>query len=534
MSCAPVSKPSPAFSKMATLVNRTAQAFRRREGPLLLFTATVFGVKVVAWAWTGPLWFDEFFTYFLSKISPVSEMLKALPADSQPPLQYLIARLFLHLPGPLEVVLRLPDLIAYVAAGLLVYRIVRRHGEAAQAMFAAVLFWGGVLEQTQAITARPYALLMGFTALAFASWQVASERQWGRFWPLCGVSLGLSGAILSHHFGVIDTGLFLAVGEALRAIQRRRIDCPMLMAIGAGLLPLAITLPLARQSHVLLGNPLLNDPHFWNKPNLGMLAYYIVTAPPALLAILLLLAVISPAYHRPGRPEEAAISVPAHEWGAAAALLLMMPVVLAVAIAGTGYFQPKYAITTTIGVAVLAGWGLPRVVPFRPRGFRLLAAAAVIFVLATEIWTVTMHFAHPTAGNSPAQAAISPLLKDAPPGQLIVVANAYEYAPEWWYANAAIRSRLIYLFDLPYAERQRDFLPELSLAIDRKYAPLPIAGYATFLANHPRFLLFCSGRPQLIWISTRLENEGWHLTPIATSKINPLYPDTLYQVEEPQ
>lgn len=519
------------FAKLSAIYRLSeslTQSMARYKKLVLLLTACVFGLNGVYGALKTPLWFDEFFTFFIAQVSPYREMLKALPADGQPPLHYLIARIFLHLPGPTELVLRLPDLIAYVAAGLLTYRIARKHADAAQALFAAAVVWGAVMTQSQAITARPYTFLLTFTAFAFASWQVASERQQNRLLPLSGVTLGLAGAILSHHFGVIHVGLFLAAGEILRLITRRRFDPGMLIAIGAGLLPLVVTLPLAHQSHAVLGAPVLRDPHFWSKPSWGMLSYYIRTVPLSLLAIVALLTLISLADGKRNRSVRDVASVPVHEWGAAAALCFLYLVVLAVSRAGAGFFWPRYAISTTLGLALVLGWGLPRVPLLRPVADRLLAAAALIFVSVTAIETTVSEFRHPVALTQLAQTALSPLLKNAPSSQPIVVANAYEYLPQWWYSSQAIRSRMTYLSDLSYAERQQDFVAEASVTIDRAYLPMPITDYQAFLARNPRFLLLYSGTPRLIWIASRLKSEGWRLTTIAKSRT-----DTLYQVDAP-
>ena len=72
-----------------------------------------------------------------------------------------------------------------MAAGLLTYGIVRRHGTAVQALFALGLLLGAILCMNQAYQARPYGLLIAFTALTFDSWQRAALREHHRLWPLC-------------------------------------------------------------------------------------------------------------------------------------------------------------------------------------------------------------------------------------------------------------------------------------------------------------------------------------------------------------
>ena len=62
------------------------------------------------------------------------------------------------------------------------------------------------------------------------------------------MSLAIAGAVMSHQFGLIHVGLFLICGETVRFIKSRRLDVPIFVAIAGGLIPLIITLPLARQS----------------------------------------------------------------------------------------------------------------------------------------------------------------------------------------------------------------------------------------------------------------------------------------------
>jgi hypothetical protein len=130
---------------------------------------------------------------------------------------------------------------------------------------------------------------------------------------------------------------------------------------------------------------------------------------------------------------------------------------------------------------------------------------------------------HPVLHADPGKSAVSPLLQGAPGDLPIVVANAFDYIPDWWYSPSTVRRRLIYLSDVSFAVRQQDFLPELSLVFDNRYTPLPVSDYATFIAIHQRFLLLASGEPRLVWVPARLSEAGWRLTPTAKSGRDVLY-----------
>jgi 4-amino-4-deoxy-L-arabinose transferase-like glycosyltransferase len=509
---------------------RSEQSIARHERRYLLLALAVFGLFAAYHAYTVPLWFDELFTLFISRLNSLPEMLRAMPADGQPPLQYLLTHLSLRIFGEKEFAIRLPELVAYLATGLLTYRIVRRHGTAIQALFAMASLLGATISIDQAFTARPYGLLIAFTALVFACWQSAALREHSRFLPLCGVALGIAGAILSHHFGVIYVGLFLAAGETVRLVQRRRLDGGMIVAIAVGLSPLALTLPLARQSHVILGEAVLHAANYGGRPTLMNLLMYLQMAAFPLLCLAAVLAPLPWPERTSASRSSASPPVPAHEWAATAALSLLLPIQMLLAALETGVLAPRYTIGTSLGLALLLGWAMPqlRLGHLRTIPYPALALS-ILFYLLLVASTLSVEMMHqPVWSAQPAAEAVSPLLLNAPPDFPIVVANLRDYPVEWWYSPPSIKPRINYLSDVPYAVQQADFLGELSMTWDRAYIPLRTTDYAAFIANHPRFLLLCTGDSHANWVPPRLASSGWHLNLVARSG-----KDVLYWVDRP-
>jgi hypothetical protein len=296
----------------------------------------------------------------------------------------------------------------------------------------------------------------------------------------------------------------------------------MLLAIACGLLPLAITLPLAHASSVVLGNAVQHSAIFWAKPRLTeIFRYSRAVAWPLLAAVALIApllwrkrAELEPSERASGPPEA---KVPVHELAAAAALSLILPLQLLLAHFVTGYFQPRYAIGTSLGLVLLIAWGLPRLRSLKPVAKPAMAAATIGFLIVTLAILVVNNARRPAWHPDLAAESVPDALLRAPGDLPIVVASAYDYAPLWWYAPPAIRQRLIYLSDVPYAIRQQDFLPELSLAAGQQFVPLRIAPYAPFLADHPRFLLYLTGQRRLEWVGPRLASAGWHMKLVAVS-----------------
>jgi hypothetical protein len=484
----------------------------RHETLVLCLALTLFGLRALYLDRITPLWFDEFFTLFLSRIRSLPELLQALPSDGQPPLQYLLTSVSIRVFGESEVALRLPELLALLATGFLAYRIVRRHGTATQALFALTILLGSGACKN-ALAARPYGLLLAFTAAAYLAWQTAASMERRRTLALCGLAFAIAGMILAHHFGVIYAGILLGVGEAARLIERRKPDGWMLAAIAAGLSPLAITVPLARRASAVLGDAVRHSVYFWAKPRLTGLKYYKTTIALPLAAIVCLLILLFLLYGPSREDAEAKPRIPMHEWAAAWALCLVLPAQLFVAKIATGYFLPRYAIGSCLGMALLAAWGLPRLWLVRRSAEPALALSVLAFLLTIAGRQIANQAHQPAWRFHPGQNAVPTALLQAPNDLPIVVASAYDYAPIWWYAPPALQARLTYLADVPYAIRQQDFLPEISLVTGQPYIPIRVSEYAPFLQSHPHFLLYMTGQARLEWVEPRLVGEGWRLTP---------------------
>jgi hypothetical protein len=503
----------------------TGRLVRAISGHERIAALLTFALFLLSWsyqAWTAPLWFDEFFTLFISRLSSFGQMLRVMPADGQPPLQYVLTHFSLEWLGQTPFVLRLPELLAYTAAGVLTWRIIRRHGNPVQALFGCSMLMGCFVGGQAAYTARPYGLLLAFCTLTFASWQSAALRRSHRALPLCGVSIGIAGAVMSHHFGVVDVGWFLVAGEAVRFNRCRRLDGWMLAAIAAGLMPLVLTLPLAHQSQLLLGEPLAHSTNLAFRPKLEDLSFYLLLFP---VSLLLLVIVLLPLPCRDGdfNGADSQSPVPAHEWAAAVALSLILPLQIVLGVLAIGTVATRYVICASLGIALIAAWGLPRLPLSRGRIQAALCIGTLTYLLTVAVSLVSAQIHEPVWRARAGGSSASPLLRDAGGGSPVVVASAYDYLPEWWYSQGSIRQRLIYLADVAYAVKQKDFLPELSLVDDKAIVPAPVADYAAFTQHHSSFLLLCAGEPRYIWLPARLAAAGWRLDPIARSGRDVLY-----------
>ena len=494
----------------------------RLEWPYLVLTMSILVAFDIYKAVANPLWFDEFMTLFIGRLPSYAEMLKAMPVDGQPPLNYIVTHFSIAWFGSSELAIRSPELFAYTIAGLLTYKITRIHGSPAQSLFATTVVMHAPIAR-QAFTARPYGMLLAFTALAFLSWQRAATTEKKRLIPLCGVSIGLAGAILSHQFGILQVGLFLLAGEAVRFIQTRKIDRWMLAAILAGCLAMAMTLPLALEARHTFLWAVLKYSVPGSLQGIRTLKQYLFEANIVLLLLPFCIGVPL-ALTAPQAAKSEAAPIAPFEWAAVTALCLLLPVVYVVCVFSTGQFVSRYAIGSSLGLALFAAWVLPKCSPLRKGADLSFFISTVWFVslLATRVYHAQRY--QPIWHAQPQIVAVSSVLDSAPGDLPIVVASALDYPQEWWYSRPELRDRMVYLADTSFAlASKKGFELEMSLTVDQKIIPMPIKSYKSFLQQNPHFCLLSSGPNVYVWTPERLSEEGWRLTTIARSGKDVLY-----------
>jgi hypothetical protein len=475
----------------------------RSEKLWLGAVALVYLAVTMRGAWLRPLIFHEFSTLFVSSTPTIGAMFRAIPTDGNPPLYFFLARLCLKLPIKLELALRLPAILGYFLAGVTVYWFVRRDAGRTYAWLAMSVFLGCGWS-VYAIDARPYPLLLFFAGLALCCWQ--SYCRSGSRAALAGITLSVAGAICTHQYGVIHTLCPLAAGEAVRSLRRRRIDPTVITAGATGALTVLLTFPPMFRGQKPLLAAIRSCPVFSARPHISDLKLYGAILPrfiPALaiLGIVLFLLWIALTPKRQSAP--AGNAIPAEDWAAAVMAALLLPVILIVARLGTNYFQARYGIGSGLGIAMLCGMLLSRLRWRHADSLAWIAAAYCLTVGLLGLW-----FARKPPGVT---SWTDPVLHAGGGDEPIVVANATEFSPLWWYSDEQMRSRVHYLSDLAYTGRQSGLVPEYSLMLERAYLPMRLDDYQTWLAGRRHFLLYCSGDHEFEWIRQRLADGGWRL-----------------------
>lgn len=193
-----------------------------------------------------PLWFDELFTYYVARQPGPGAVMRALleGADNHPPLDYLVRHYSLYLPGPTELTLRLPSVIAFVGFCSCIFVFVNRCAGPIAGV-TAFLIPLATSAYKHAPEARPYPLVLLFTGLSMVAWQ--SSRRGAS--PAWGALLALSLAVTmnAHYYGVLLLAAFFAA-EAFRWWYTGQLHKIAVIALTVSLPSLFVLLPFAREA----------------------------------------------------------------------------------------------------------------------------------------------------------------------------------------------------------------------------------------------------------------------------------------------
>ncbi len=470
------------------------------------------------------LWFDEIGTMVVSTQPSLREMFLASHADGNPPLFFLLARLFLTLPIPPEVAICLPSILATGVTAIMIYVFVRRDTNSLYAFLATSAFYGSPFGLFAPLEARPYALLLCFTSIALCCWQ-AAVRGPHKSLATAGVALATSAAIFSHQYGVIYVGFPLLAAETVRSWRDKKFHPAVIAAMAVGAVSLVFTFPPMLRAQAGLLEAIKQCPVFFARPSLASLSLYsqmlpqfvpvvaLAAAIPALLAYSLKTGKSSPGNQRLRQP-----SIPLEDSFAALALVLILPVMLLLTSVGTGYFWARYAVGSVLGIAILTGLLMSRV-SRRLVVVDNLAIACVFYGLVFGVFGIsTIRLPDQVMG-----AEHDPFFLSARTGEPMVIASAVVFSSTWWYSDSKLRTQIHYLSDLSYAVKNPEFVSEYSLALEQPFGAPRIDDYHEFLSTHRQFLLYCVGTPRLEWTKDRLIHEGWNLALIRSEGSKKIY-----------
>jgi 4-amino-4-deoxy-L-arabinose transferase-like glycosyltransferase len=479
------------------LLNACERVERRLENslwPLLLGCAILISLSLAASS-ARPFWFDELFTFHLARLPDFATLWLALSkgTDLQPPLFHLTTAAAQKLFGSSEVATRLPALAGYLLMTVCIYLFVRRRTSGWYALIAA-LFPAVTEAFRYSYEARPYGLMMGFSALALLCWQQAvSATGVRRAIGLVGLWLSLSLALSFHYYSVLA---FVAIGtgEAVRIVQRRRLDIPIAMAAClAGLIGI-IYLPLIR------GAVTVHSDHPWNGVSLRFVfdALHFALSPAAVPMAFCVVA-LGLLYGLPRvaqAPAARRIVLTLPETGACLGFVMLPLFGYLVGRFVTHMMSERYVLPLVIGFAVLFACAL-----YQATGGRALAGLILAAILATVF--VGRHIARPPMVNEFATLRLPAQDRDLP----LVLASSLDVVPRLYYANADVTSRIVCV-DLSTHYHGVDAV-DRDVFIAAPFFHWPVMHYADFARAHPRFFLLAT--PASDWVAKRLRADGAEL-----------------------
>ncbi len=452
-----------------------------------------------------PLWLDELFTLYLAKNQPLSNLLHPSPYDTHPPPLYFLTRFAQDVFGDSDFAARLPAVFGFWMLCVGLFLFIRRKNGALFGILGFLLPIGSNAAFYYAFEARPYALLLGFSALAALYWQSVTSNS-GRSLALTGLGLSLACAACTHYYAAVMLFFPIGVAEIARSLNRKRIDLGVWVAIICGLLPLAILMPPAWVSSHGITQRIRASSTFWARPTLSFLfnCYWVYFARVGTyLAGSLVVGVIiarlsgwfgseKSAPEQPRwRPEELALAVG----------FLTVPIVMwMVCKFVTGYFLPRYGVTAIIGGTLI----LAHVATLIPRRVAV-AVLLVFFLFQTAISMARAMRVEPPSDML--DASVLPSLDSAP----VVIANPLVFLPATRYSSANTISRIVFVSDPQYAFQKADWIPEYSITGLRPLIPGRIEDFASFLSEHKHFWLYSTGATRLEWLPARLAVAGYYL-----------------------
>lgn len=316
-------------------------------GHVALITAAL--VLVLNQAARKPFWYDELFTVLVCNRGSALTIWHLLRTgvDNNPLPFYLLTNLLRPLSSRPEIAFRLPAAVGISLMMCSVFALmVKRAGFFAGIASAAT---AALLTFQYGTEARPYALVLGFSSLATAFWEKATNNPRNRYAAIV-FGLALAGALSMHCYAVLLLIPFWGA-EITRWLSTRKINVPVLSALSvASLIPISYIPLLQGAKHLIVvsgARPEWSQAISWMRYQTDLLL-----VPGLLIAVA---AIVEMLYDRPVTTSS---SRPAPDRAELALVVLFFAlpifgVVLGKAI--TGIYTERYGVPSILATSILLG-----------------------------------------------------------------------------------------------------------------------------------------------------------------------------------
>jgi Dolichyl-phosphate-mannose-protein mannosyltransferase len=483
------------------------------QKPALVLPIWIAAYLTVLWrAAHRPLEYDELYTYYTSTSTSFSQFLERLMSDVNPPFHHLFVWAGIALFGDSPFVARLPSLLGFLVAGLIVYRVVAQRWGGGLGLASLGILWSSSLT-VYAAWARPYGLLLALFSIAMLCWLNATREGGSLNWHV-GLACAIAAMFLTHCFAA-PFAAAIGAGELVRTAVSRQFHKRVWMALLLPLCVLPLYIPLVRHARRIIYPPV------YVASVLTIPKTYVAILAPLLPAIggIFLLWMVG---HRRGRTIRWAELAAPHEAAFAIAAFLAPVVTICYSSASGAPFWVRYGTGAILGGALLLTAALAFATKRNPEA--ALTAASVILMLfcATRAGTAVLI---PDSEN--ASTAYRTIHPDLP----FVTASGTTFLEMDHRETPAFASRLFYLTDREAADRNHSDIFEDIFPRVRKWFPLraTIEPYDEFVNHHRQFLVLATrGFPE-DWLLKKLEQDGARIRLIQDLKTG--YRDgQLYQI----
>jgi hypothetical protein len=398
------------------------------------------------------MWYDEFLVLWTDRVPTIGQLLHiqiACPISLHPFGYHAIVHAAIRAFGAGQFAIRLPSLLGFLTMQWCIFIFVRRAAGEREAIVAMAL---PALNTTliYAAEGRPYALLLGWFALAMVSWQTAIRRSSHRVVALVCLALAVALAINTHYFGML---VLAPIGgaELYRSLKSRRLDVPVVAAIGAGMAGILFTLPFLKAVGEFHTHYYTSD---WGKPD-QILDTYLSILPgfgytqrheglgaiavglAALILVWGCVRVLRCGATRVTNPEAVLLI-----------LLAALPIfgyLLAIVVRTTLEFRFLHGVE--VGIAPLIAVAISPLLRRKPAGKLILAA---LFIAVAGVGIVHIHTRQAAAQRVLSKLRVAPNVKAAlmaSPTQLLYFEGSYTFsAANYYEPDPEVRSRMALVY----------------------------------------------------------------------------------------
>lgn len=475
---------------------------------LLLILAVVGGFSGLT-SYAQPFWYDEVITYIVARL-PSADIWGALEAsaDTHPPTYHLITGWIGQFFPDVHLGYRIPSILGVLVALTCTYFAIAYRLDRLSALTGVAFLLCTALVEYASI-ARPYALMVGWIALAILAWQRIDQS---RLYSVA-MGLALAGALTAHYFSVFVWPAF-GLAELTVWIETRRLRWDAWIALILATSPLVLFARILMNLHATYGD------NFWAQSNftkiLAVPSYLFNTLTfwgfsMTIVAIILLLYWNFTRNKTTGggtvrwsiTPEAVLIC-----------MLLLLPVIVITAgkITGNG-MADRYMLPAVLGGALAVGYIASKL----PPAIRVILFLAM-FLNYSLIAAQSLKNSYVDGSLLGARAAATTEVADIfdqyqDSGLPIVISHGLDYLPMAFYAPSDAGQQLYNLTDPEAAVQYLGTASlDIALIILKNYYPLQVEDYSAFASKCPEFILVTTPGGRFEYWPTKLVADGHSLT----------------------